>query len=146
VALVSKADNDLPPPEPSPPPPPLSASSSADPLAVGTYAPPYPIFGDALALVSAFAYAAYVLLLKFRIGDESRIDIMLFFGFVGIFNTVFLWPFLLVLHFTGVETLEWPHGFQLIASILINSKDTVLFRLNSRRHVGLLFFFFTQWQ
>jgi solute carrier family 35, member F5 len=125
VGLVSLADNDLPPHDLSPPPPPLTFSSSADPLIVGTTdAPPYPLFGDALALCSALAYSAYVILLKFRIGDESRIDIMLFFGFVGVFNVIFLWPILLVLHFTGYETLEWPHGAKLITGILINSKDT----------------------
>lgn len=33
-----------------------------------------------LALLSAFCYAVYVILLKVRIGDEERIDMQLFFG------------------------------------------------------------------
>jgi drug/metabolite transporter (DMT)-like permease len=131
VALVSKADNDLPHPEPptTPPPPLEQVSGSAFSLyglaatsIGGSNTPPHPLFGDALALVSAVVYAAYVLLLKFRVRDESRVDIMLFFGFVGVFNTLFLWPFLLLLHFTGVETLELPHDPKLILIILVNSK------------------------
>lgn len=39
-----------------------------------------PMWGDALALLSAFCYAIYVILLKVRIGDEERVDMQLFFG------------------------------------------------------------------
>lgn len=39
-----------------------------------------PILGDMLALLSAFCYAVYVILLKVRIGDEERVDMQLFFG------------------------------------------------------------------
>jgi solute carrier family 35 protein F5 len=38
------------------------------------------MWGDALALLSAFCYAIYVILLKVRIGDEERVDMQLFFG------------------------------------------------------------------
>ncbi|CED84858.1 Predicted membrane protein [Phaffia rhodozyma] len=70
----------------------------------------YRMYGDALALLSAFFYAMYVVLLKVRIGEEARVDMQLFFGFVGLFNTLLLWPVGLVLHFTGWETLEIPSG------------------------------------
>jgi hypothetical protein len=39
-----------------------------------------PMLGDVLALLSAFCYAVYVILLKVRIGDEERVDMQLFFG------------------------------------------------------------------
>lgn len=39
-----------------------------------------PILGDGLALLSAFCYAVYVILLKVRIGEEERVDMQLFFG------------------------------------------------------------------
>lgn len=42
--------------------------------------PRNPLLGDMLALLSAFCYAIYVILLKVRIGDEERIDMQLFFG------------------------------------------------------------------
>ena len=66
------------------------------------------ILGDALALLSSLLYALYVILLKVRIRSESRVDMQLFFGFVGVFNVVLLWPLALVLHFAGLETLAVP--------------------------------------
>jgi len=66
------------------------------------------ILGDSLALLSAIFYALYVILLKVRIKEESRIDMQLFFGFVGVFNVLMLWPIGVILHFTGVETFELP--------------------------------------
>lgn len=64
--------------------------------------------GDTLALGSAVLYGIYTIFMKKRIGDEGRVDMLLFFGFVGAFNMVALWPAFLVLHFTGVETFELP--------------------------------------
>jgi len=42
--------------------------------------PAHPILGDALALLSAFFYSVYVILLKVRLGDESRADTQLMLG------------------------------------------------------------------
>lgn len=67
-----------------------------------------PLIGDTLALVSALFYASYVILLKVRIENEERINMQLFFGFVGLFNIVLCWPIGFVLHWTGVELFEWP--------------------------------------
>ncbi|KIY45495.1 hypothetical protein FISHEDRAFT_8792, partial [Fistulina hepatica ATCC 64428] len=67
-----------------------------------------PIFGDLLALFSAVFYALYVLLLKIRIKSESRVDMQLFFGFVGLCNIIGLWPIAIILHYLGIETLELP--------------------------------------
>lgn len=78
------------------------------------------ILGDILALVSALFYAMYVILLKVRIKSESRIDMQLFFGFVGLFNILSCWPIGFVLHFTGVEVFEWPSSRNAVSVILIN--------------------------
>lgn len=43
---------------------------------------PRRVVGDALALLSAMLYAVYVSLLKSRAGDESRLNLAVFFGFV----------------------------------------------------------------
>ena len=64
--------------------------------------------GDALALVSAIMYGVYTTLLKKKVGNEARLDLQLFFGFVGLFNMVVLFPGLLVLHFTAIEKLSLP--------------------------------------
>lgn len=86
--------------------------------------PTNPLLGDSLALASALAYAFYVVLLKVRIRNETRVSMTLFFGFVGLFNILLIWPLGLVLHFTKVEIWEWPHGGKLWASIAINAAIT----------------------
>ena len=65
--------------------------------------------GNILALLSALFYAMYVTLLKVYIKAEYRIDMQLFFGFVGLFNIVGCWPVGLILHLTGAENFELPH-------------------------------------
>lgn len=79
-----------------------------------------PIFGDVLALSSAFFYAIYVILLKARIRSESRINMQLFFGFVGLWNIITCWPMGVVLHFTGAEKFELPSDNKAIAALLVN--------------------------
>jgi hypothetical protein len=79
-----------------------------------------PIVGDALALLSAIFYAFYVTLLKVRIRNESRIDMQLFFGFLGLFNIITCWPIGILLHFIGAEIFEMPRSRSVVAVILIN--------------------------
>lgn len=61
-----------------------------------------------MAIIGAFSYSIYTTLLKVRIGHESRISMQMFFGFVGVFNLLGLWPGLVLLHATGVEEFELP--------------------------------------
>ena len=83
-----------------------------------------PILGDFLALFSALFYALYVTLLKVRIRSESRVDMQLFFGFVGLFNVMICWPMGFILHFAGVERFELPSSTRMIMGILINVRTT----------------------
>lgn len=76
--------------------------------------------GDGLALLSAVFYAIYVILLKVRIKEESRIDMQLFFGFVGLFNVLLLWPIGIILHLSGSETFEFPHGRKALVAVCLN--------------------------
>lgn len=85
-----------------------------------------PFAGDSLALASALFYAVYVILLKFRIGREERISMPLFLGFVGIMSITLMWPIGLILHFTGLESLQLPYGKIEWASILVNMAITVI--------------------
>lgn len=107
VILVSKGDHDITP------------SSFEDPTPP-SHTPSQPLFGDFLALVSAVCYACYVILMKLRVGDESRMSMTLFFGFVGLFNVVGMWPIGVILNLTGWEKFELPRGGQLWAFVLIN--------------------------
>jgi solute carrier family 35 protein F5 len=76
--------------------------------------------GDFLALASALCYAAYVTLLKVKIKSESRIDMQLFFGFVGLVNIVACWPIGLLLHITGFEVFELPPSQKAWQAIMVN--------------------------
>lgn len=61
-----------------------------------------------MAAFSAILYGVYTIVMKKQVGDESRVNMALFFGLVGFINTVFLWPCLVVLHLAGWETFEMP--------------------------------------
>ncbi|KAG6911878.1 hypothetical protein DXG01_000125 [Tephrocybe rancida] len=78
------------------------------------------LLGDIMALISAIVYALYVTLLKVRIRIESRVDMQLFFGFVGLFNVLTCWVVGVVLHVSGVEPFELPTSSAVIKAILIN--------------------------
>ncbi|KIK71131.1 hypothetical protein GYMLUDRAFT_33263 [Collybiopsis luxurians FD-317 M1] len=80
--------------------------------------------GDFLALFSAAFYAFYVILLKVRIRSESRIDMQLFFGFVGLFNIILCWPIGVLLHLTGVEEFELPSTGKAVGALLVNMAIT----------------------
>lgn len=82
--------------------------------------------GDALALASALLYGIYTSLMKKRIGDESRVDMTLFFGFVGLFNLVTLLPGFPILHFLGIEKFELPPTKHVLAIVLINSATSLV--------------------
>ena len=79
--------------------------------------------GDILALGSAVLYGIYTIFMKKRIGDEGKVDMLLFFGFVGALNMVALWPGFLILHFTGLETFEMPPTSR-IWTIVVVSNDS----------------------
>ena len=112
VILVSLSDSGGTPPAPLAPAP----TSSLSPLRNGHLS----LLGDSLALLSALFYAFYVILLKVRIRSESRIDMQLFFGFVGLFNISACWPIGVILHFTGVERFELPASGRAVAGLLVN--------------------------
>jgi solute carrier family 35 protein F5 len=64
--------------------------------------------GDAMAFFSAIIYGVYVTVMKRRVGNEDRVNMPLFFGLVGLFNVLFLWPGFFILHYTGIEPVGPP--------------------------------------
>ncbi|CAK5280569.1 unnamed protein product [Mycena citricolor] len=114
VILVSLSDSVL---------PQQPAGAASRPLAHSAYIAPRPVLGDVLALTSAFFYALYVILLKVRIRTESRVDMQLFFGFVGLFNIIAGFPAALLLSWIGVEQLELP-GKASMAALVVNMAIT----------------------
>ncbi|CAA7266548.1 unnamed protein product [Cyclocybe aegerita] len=90
-----------------------------------TYFDSRAMIGDFFALISALFYAIYVTLLKVRIKSESRIDMQLFFGFVGLFNLLTCWWIGVLLHLTGGEVFELPPTRHALYAILINMAITL---------------------
>ena len=76
--------------------------------------------GDSMAFLSAILYGFYAVLMKKRIGDESKVNMPLFFGLVGLFNVILLWPGLVILHFMGVETFQLPPTKRILTIVLVS--------------------------
>ena len=76
--------------------------------------------GDVLAFASAVMYGIYTTVMKKKIGDESRADMLMFFGFVGLFNIITLLPGFFVLHFTGIETFELPPTRRILVIVMVS--------------------------
>ncbi|PGH36942.1 solute carrier family 35, member F5 [[Emmonsia] crescens] len=82
--------------------------------------------GDAMAAFSAILYGVYTIVMKKQVGDESRVNMALFFGLVGFINTVFLWPCLVVLHLAGWETFEMPPTGRIWLIVILNSLTSLV--------------------
>lgn len=82
--------------------------------------------GAILSLVSAFSYAAYLVFLRKKVDHEDKMDIPLFFGFVGLFNLLLLWPLFFFLHYGDLESFEWPNRHQWFYLLLNGLVGTVI--------------------
>ncbi|XP_032816107.2 solute carrier family 35 member F5-like isoform X1 [Petromyzon marinus] len=71
------------------------------------------------SLLGALLYATYLVLLQRSAGGDRQLDIPMFFGFVGLFNLLCLWPGFPLLHYAGFETFVFPSN-TVWAYILIN--------------------------
>ncbi|XP_071502654.1 solute carrier family 35 member F5-like [Diadema antillarum] len=64
--------------------------------------------GSLWALGGAFFYAVYLVAFKRKVDHEDKIDIPMFFGFVGLFNFLMIWPGVVILHYTSIEPFQLP--------------------------------------
>ena len=72
------------------------------------------------------------MLLRQKVSHEENMDVPMFFGFVGLFNAVLLWPGFFICHFTNSEPFEFPSVKQwelLILNGLIGTVVSELFWL-----------------
>lgn len=97
-----------------------TAISTADPINESPALSAIRVWGDLFALLSAVFYALYVILLKVRIKNEERVDMQLFFGFVGLYNVLLCWPVIILFHLMGVETFGLPETKSQAALVGIN--------------------------
>lgn len=82
-------------------------------------------FGNMLALAGALIYGIYTILLKVKTiiknsTLERELNTHLFFAFVGLFCLFLLWPVILILHFTKVETLVVPKDTHILVLLFVN--------------------------
>lgn len=82
--------------------------------------------GIMLSLLSAFFYACYLVLVKRKNDTDEKIDICEFFGFVGLWNIILLWPLFLVLNFSQLEPFEMPNRRQFLVLFLNGLIGTVI--------------------
>jgi solute carrier family 35, member F5 len=78
------------------------------------------LIGNLLSLLSAFVYAYYVSVLSYKIKSEKRVSMMLFFGLVGMFNFLLLWPLFFMLDAIGLEKFKWPSNSNTWLLLLLN--------------------------
>lgn len=82
---------------------------------------PFKMFiGNLLALLGALFYSIYSILLKHKVQDESRLNMQVFFGFVGFFTMVLFWPIMILLQYMGWETFELPPTNRIAVIVLLN--------------------------
>ncbi|CAK7901717.1 thiamine-repressible mitochondrial transport protein Thi74p [[Candida] anglica] len=89
------------------------------------------LWGNLLALSGALFYGVYTILLKFKVmikdsHKERVLNTHLFFAFVGIFTLVFLWPVIILLHFTGHEKFELPPNSYALILLSLNMLITFI--------------------
>lgn len=84
--------------------------------------------GDALALTSAIIYGAYTITLKRTTIKAAplQLNMPLFFGLVGFFNAVLLFPLFPVLSWTGLEPFQLPPSKRIWTILMCNAVSSLL--------------------
>ncbi|XP_039611330.1 solute carrier family 35 member F5-like isoform X2 [Polypterus senegalus] len=82
--------------------------------------------GSVWSLMGAVLYAVYIVMIKRKVDREDKLDIPMFFGFVGLFNLLLLWPGFFLLHYTGYEDFELPSMLVWVYIIINGLIGTVL--------------------
>ena len=85
--------------------------------------------GSLWTLSGAIFYSSYIVFLRRKIDHEDKLDVPMFFGFVGLFCFLFLWPVFFLLHLSGHEVFEVPSRPQLLAMLLNGLVGTVVSEL-----------------
>lgn len=78
------------------------------------------LFGNFLAILGALLYGVYSTLLKLKVKNVNRMNMHVFFGFVGLVTIVVLWPTIIILNYTGYEHFQIPYTRKIWFVILLN--------------------------
>lgn len=79
--------------------------------------------GDGMALASAMLYGLYATILTRTVGGEAdgKVNMPLFFGFIGAISILILWPGLPLLSLIGMESLQAPPSSHAAWVVLANA-------------------------
>lgn len=85
------------------------------------------MLGNAMALLSAVIYGLYTITLKKTTVKAlpRSLNMPLFFGLVGLWNIVLLWPLFPILHFCGLERFVLPPTRHIWTILLVNSVSSL---------------------
>ncbi|EEA28334.1 hypothetical protein TMatcc_003335 [Talaromyces marneffei ATCC 18224] len=123
VVLISRVD--LSSSSPAPPDDTTTPSNGGD-APYSSKTPAQIALGDAMAALSAIVYGIYTIVMKKQVGDESRVNMQLFFGLVGLFNVILLWPGFILLHVLDIEKFAFPSENRIWIIILVNSISSLI--------------------
>lgn len=89
-------------------------------------APALAVVGNIFAFGSAILYGFYTTLLKKQVGDESNLNTKLFFGFVGIYTLISLWPIIFLLNYFEIETFALPPSAKIWWLLALNGVTIII--------------------
>jgi len=95
------------------------------------------LLGNIFAILAAFIYGGYSVLLKFWIKDDSRLSMSLYLGLVGFWNVIGLWPLFFLFDHFGLETFQLPKK-KTICFLVLNGFINVLCEICWTRAVLLI--------
>lgn len=64
------------------------------------------------SVLGALLLALFLVLLRRRVDNEDKLNMPMFYGFLGLCVLLLLWPGLVILHLTKIEELVWPNTFE----------------------------------
>lgn len=102
----------------------LITSNKASSISVVTLASKFSteLIGNLLAITGAFAYSAFMTLLKMKLGKQTDSDSdSLLYGLLGLSTLLCGIPILLFYHVLGWEVLEMPQKFYIFGMLLTSS-------------------------
>eukprot|EP00455_Lapot_gusevi_P017577 TRINITY_DN1942_c0_g1_i9.p1 TRINITY_DN1942_c0_g1~~TRINITY_DN1942_c0_g1_i9.p1 ORF type:complete len:288 (+),score=72.43 TRINITY_DN1942_c0_g1_i9:235-1098(+) len=83
------------------------------------------VVGDVIGLVSAFFYGVWTTALKLKLKDERCVNMLIFFGLLGLFNVMLMWPIMIFLNFIDFEPFNLP-SLEVLGFLALNGMFSVL--------------------
>lgn len=93
----------------------------------GKFKPKNPLLGNFFALIGAFCYALYLLVMKMKCGTgEKTTDERILFGWVGVFTFILGCPILIIVNALGIEEFLLPPNNRVLIMVSVNAVFSVI--------------------